>query len=252
MLRKHIQYAREKIRPKLHQMDQDKTSKLFLEQRQESLSGLIAILVRHLESMIRMSEASAKLHLRDFIQCQKISIKKQLERGFRKYLTVADDHQELLGFLLGQVVKEKIWFHIGKLKACNVAQLSFLLNGLKRSLSRSLSSRNKFSPLPLPFLSYLYLLQQRKRMLMAKEDEIYDVRPFLKSLLFSTNGYSFQQHDQAGMIKSFDSNSIQKDWSQNPAANFVLKALNDLTKDQNNYSQLRVYGVAIVLDSYDE
>ena len=133
MLRKYIQYAREKIRPKLHQMDQDKMSKLFSELRRESLStGSIPITVRHLESMIRMSEAHAKLHLREyvrgddidvaiqvaiqsFIECQKTSVKKQLQRGFRKYLRSPNDHAELLAFLLGQILKEKLRFQIAKL-----------------------------------------------------------------------------------------------------------------------------------------
>lgn len=95
-----------------------------------------------------MSEASAKMHLRDyvrgddidlaiqvmvgsFVSAQKSSIKKQLERGFRfvpssldrdgleevqrltmllcrKYLRVATDHEEVLAFLLGQLVKDKV------------------------------------------------------------------------------------------------------------------------------------------------
>ncbi|POW15502.1 hypothetical protein PSTT_02107, partial [Puccinia striiformis] len=209
MLRKYIQYAREKIRPKLHQMDQDKMSKLFSELRRESLStGSIPITVRHLESMIRMSEASAKIHLREyvrsddidlaiqvainsFIQCQKVSIKKQLERGFRKYLRVADDHQELLGFLLGQIVKEKIRFQLGKLK------------GLQRSSSDPRSDQQH------PETVSIKVSELEER---AKEVEIYDVTPFLKSQLFKTNGYSFQQNDREEglIIKSFgSSNSIQ-------------------------------------------
>lgn len=85
-------------------MDQEKISKLYSELRRESLStGSYPITVRHLESMIRMSEASAKMHLRDFVRAddidlaiqvmvgsfvsaQKSSIKKQLERGFRYVL----------------------------------------------------------------------------------------------------------------------------------------------------------------------
>jgi DNA replication licensing factor MCM2 len=32
-------------------------------------------------------------------------------QGFRKYLTQARDHEELLAFLLGQLVKDKARFH---------------------------------------------------------------------------------------------------------------------------------------------
>jgi hypothetical protein len=91
-------YAREKIRPKLYDMDQEKLSRLFSDLRRESLAtGSYPITVRHLESMIRMAEASAKMSLREyvrpddidmaisvavgsFVSTQKMSIKKTLER----------------------------------------------------------------------------------------------------------------------------------------------------------------------------
>ena len=37
MLKKYIIYAREKIHPKLHNMDQDKVSRMFAELRKESM-----------------------------------------------------------------------------------------------------------------------------------------------------------------------------------------------------------------------
>jgi DNA replicative helicase MCM subunit Mcm2 (Cdc46/Mcm family) len=91
-------YAREKIKPKLYDMDQEKLSRLFADLRRESLAtGSFPITVRHLESMIRMSESSAKMALREyvraddidlaisvtvgsFVNAQKMSIKKTLER----------------------------------------------------------------------------------------------------------------------------------------------------------------------------
>jgi DNA replicative helicase MCM subunit Mcm2 (Cdc46/Mcm family) len=98
MLRKYIQYAKERVSPKLHHLDQDKLSRLYADLRRESLTtGSYPITVRHLESMIRMAEASARMHLREFVRssdidlaisaaifsfisAQKMSIKKQLER----------------------------------------------------------------------------------------------------------------------------------------------------------------------------
>jgi DNA replication licensing factor MCM2 len=98
MLRKYIMYAKEHIRPKLHQLDQDKLARLYADLRRESLAtGSFPITVRHLESMIRMAEASAKMNLREyvraddidlaiqvtvgsFVNAQKMSIKKTLER----------------------------------------------------------------------------------------------------------------------------------------------------------------------------
>ena len=103
MLRKYIMYAKEHIRPKLHQLDQDKLARLYADLRRESLAtGSFPITVRHLESMIRMSEASAKMNLREyvraddidlaiqvtvgsFVSAQKMSIKKTLERVSRGF-----------------------------------------------------------------------------------------------------------------------------------------------------------------------
>ncbi|KNZ62099.1 minichromosome maintenance protein 2, partial [Puccinia sorghi] len=177
--RKDIQYAREKVRPKLHQMDQDKMSKFLSELRRESLStGLIPIPVQHLESMIRMSEASAKLHLyvRDenidlaiqvainsFIECQETSVKKQLQRSFRKYLHANNDHFELLAFLLGQLLKGKIRFAIAKLSRLANQQPCILT----LSRSRSRNWRIELRPLSELLLSltfvdvHIYICRQR-------------------------------------------------------------------------------------------
>lgn len=91
-------YARERCRPRLNDVDQEKLSRLYADLRRESLAtGSFPITVRHLESMIRMSEASAKMALREsvraddidlaisvavgsFVNAQKMSIKKTLER----------------------------------------------------------------------------------------------------------------------------------------------------------------------------
>lgn len=98
LLRKYIMYAREKVRPKLYDMDQEKMSTLFADLRRESMiTGSYPITLRHLESMIRMAEASAKMALREyvrsddidlaievavgsFVSAQKMSIKKTLQR----------------------------------------------------------------------------------------------------------------------------------------------------------------------------
>ncbi|KAF2274845.1 MCM-domain-containing protein [Westerdykella ornata] len=103
LLRKYILYAREKCRPKLYQIDQDKVARLFADMRRESLAtGAYPITVRHLEAIIRISEAFCKMRLSDycaaqdidraiavavdsFVGSQKISAKKALARAFAKY-----------------------------------------------------------------------------------------------------------------------------------------------------------------------
>ncbi|KIY50330.1 DNA replication licensing factor cdc19 [Fistulina hepatica ATCC 64428] len=173
VLRKYIMYAREKVRPKLYDLDQEKMSRLFSDLRRESLAtGSFPITVRHLESMIRMAEASAKMSLREyvrsddidlaievavgsFVNAQKMSIKRTLQRGFRKYLTQSKDHEELLSFLLGQIVKERARFY---------------------QLQRHQQ----------PDLITIKVSELEER---GKEHEIFDISPFLQSKLFATNGY---------------------------------------------------------------
>ncbi|CAB3233278.1 unnamed protein product [Arctia plantaginis] len=65
LLKKYIVYSRENVHPKLQNMDQDKVAKMYSQLRQESLAtGSLPITVRHIESVIRMSEAHARMHLR--------------------------------------------------------------------------------------------------------------------------------------------------------------------------------------------
>ncbi|KAJ3206732.1 MCM DNA helicase complex subunit [Dinochytrium kinnereticum] len=98
LLRKYIVYARDKVHPKLADVDKDKIITLYSDLRRESLdNGGIPITVRYLESMIRMSEAFARMHLRDyvrqddvekaiavmirsFVQAQKSSVTKSLKK----------------------------------------------------------------------------------------------------------------------------------------------------------------------------
>ena len=75
LLKKYIMYARTKVKPKLHYVDQDKVAALYAELRRESMAtGSIPITVRHIESMIRMAEAHAKLHLREYVREDDINI----------------------------------------------------------------------------------------------------------------------------------------------------------------------------------
>ncbi|KAI4118137.1 MAG: hypothetical protein LQ338_007457 [Usnochroma carphineum] len=103
LLRKYIMYAREKCRPKLYQIDQDKVARLFADMRRESLAtGAFPITIRHLEAIMRISEAFCKMRLSDyctaqdvdraiavtvdsFVGAQKVSCKKALARAFAKY-----------------------------------------------------------------------------------------------------------------------------------------------------------------------
>merc|ERR1719322_423352 len=124
LLKKYIIYAREKINPKLHQMDQEKVAKMYSDLRRESMqTGSIPITVRHIESMIRIAEAHAKMHLREFvseddvnmamrvmlesfIDTQKYSVMKAMKKNFARYLSYKRDNNELLLFILRNLASE--------------------------------------------------------------------------------------------------------------------------------------------------
>ncbi|KAM0335847.1 hypothetical protein ACHAQA_000897 [Verticillium albo-atrum] len=103
LLRKYILYARDRLSPKLYHMDEDKVARLFADMRRESLAtGAYPITVRHLEAIIRISEAFCRMRLSEycsshdidraiavtvdsFVGSQKVSCKKALARAFAKY-----------------------------------------------------------------------------------------------------------------------------------------------------------------------
>ena len=95
-------------------VDKEKITKFYTTLRKESeISGGINIAVRHIESIIRMAEAHAKMHLREnvrdddvdvaisvmldsFIQSQKFSIAKILRKKFNYYLSFKEDSYSIL------------------------------------------------------------------------------------------------------------------------------------------------------------
>lgn len=74
-LRKYIIYAKKYVHPKLNEIDKDKVSQFYADIRRESsiVQG-IPIAVRHIESVLRMAEAHAKLHLRDYVRGDDIDL----------------------------------------------------------------------------------------------------------------------------------------------------------------------------------
>ncbi|KAF7249885.1 DNA replication licensing factor mcm2 [Varanus komodoensis] len=90
-------------------------------------TGSIPITVRHIESMIRMAEAHARMHLRDyvveddvnmairvmlesFIDTQKFSVMRSMRKTFSRYLAFRRDNNELLLFILKQLVSEQVMY----------------------------------------------------------------------------------------------------------------------------------------------
>ncbi|CAD7698068.1 unnamed protein product [Ostreobium quekettii] len=126
MLKKYVAYAKQRARPALGEMDYNKLVEVYTELRREAgISHGMNMTVRHLESMIRMAEAHATMHLRhrvepgdldvgirmvvsSFIATQKTRVQRDLERKFRKFL-VRGRHASSLGWsLLEAMVNEEV------------------------------------------------------------------------------------------------------------------------------------------------
>lgn len=124
LLKKYLIYAKQNFNPKLQKINNEKLVNFYKDLRRESFSGGgIPISVRNLESLFRLSEACARLHLRDlvrdddlntaisvllesFISTQKYSVSKTLRKKFSKYLTYDEDNDHFLAHLLQSCVKE--------------------------------------------------------------------------------------------------------------------------------------------------
>lgn len=125
MLKKYMTYSRKFVHPRLTDVDKEKISDFYSSIRKFSSSvGGIAIGIRHIESMLRMSEAHAKMHLREyvrpddvdvaikmllesFLQSQKSSIASALRPKLMKYLSKSQDDFELLSHILKTMCREK-------------------------------------------------------------------------------------------------------------------------------------------------
>ncbi|KAL5700520.1 DNA helicase [Ranunculus cassubicifolius] len=127
-LKKYITYAKLNIFPTLHEADLNKFTHVYAELRRESSHGQgVPIAVRHIESMIRMSEAHARMHLRhhvtqedvdmairvlldSFISTQKFGVQKALQKSFRKYMTFKKEFDTFLLYLLRGLVRDALHF----------------------------------------------------------------------------------------------------------------------------------------------
>lgn len=176
ILRKYLVYARENVHPKLQNMDQDKVAKIYSQLRQESLAtGSLPITVRHIESIIRMSEAHAKMHLRgsvqeddmnmavrmmleSFVETQKYSVMKTMRNVFKKYLLFKKDHSELLFYILRQLALD---------------QLTFM---------RGMRSEN---------VNQVLEINEKDLLEKAKQVDIHDLKSFYNSKIFEVNNFTY-------------------------------------------------------------
>ncbi|XP_014249054.1 DNA replication licensing factor Mcm2 [Cimex lectularius] len=175
MLKKYIIYARQNIHPRLHNIDKDKIAKLYSQLRQESMAtASLPITVRHIESMIRMAEAHAKMHLRDvvqeddvnmavrmvlesFVETQKYSVMNNMKRTFQKYLLYKKDTTDLLYYILKQMALDQLAYIRG-IHGFDVDQIE---------------------------------IHEKDFIDKAKQIKIFDVRPFYESKIFEANHFQY-------------------------------------------------------------
>ncbi|XP_064213891.1 DNA replication licensing factor Mcm2 [Tribolium castaneum] len=175
MLRKYLVYARENVHPKLQNMDQDKIANIYSQLRQESLAtGSLPITVRHIESIIRMAEAHARMHLREYVQeddvniairmmlesfveTQKYSVMKSMRQIFQRYLVFKKDHSELLFYILRQLAQDQLTF----------------LRGTDESHALVIE------------------IDEKDLKDKAKQLDIHDLKPFYQSRIFENNNFVY-------------------------------------------------------------
>jgi DNA replication licensing factor MCM2 len=140
LFRKYIVYARRRVNPRLSNIDEEKIAQLYIDLRRESLAcGGMPIALRHLESIVRLAEAHARMHLRyqvidedvnaaiavmleSFFSSQKYSVMRGLKRTFYKYLAFQRNDSELLLYLLNGLVREYAAAGTANTAAANMSQ----------------------------------------------------------------------------------------------------------------------------------
>jgi DNA replication licensing factor MCM2 len=124
LLKKYILEAKT-LKPQLTGIDMDKIAKLYAELRKEAeVSGGVPIAVRHIESIMRMCEAVARMRmsafvsesdvnlairvmLESFVQAQKFNVMRSLRRQFARYMIPAADFNQVLLVKLRELIREQ-------------------------------------------------------------------------------------------------------------------------------------------------
>ncbi|CAG7896997.1 unnamed protein product [Brassica rapa] len=186
LLRKYLTYSKLYVFPKLSEIDAKKLETVYANLRRESMNGQgVSIATRHLESMIRMSEANARMHLRQyvteddvnmairvlldsFISTQKFGVQRTLRESFKRYITYKKDYNSLLLVLLKELVK-------------NALKFEEIITGSNSGLSSSIEVK-------------IEELQTK-----ANEYDLADLRPFFSSTDFAKA--RFELDHGLGVIK---------------------------------------------------
>merc|ERR1712032_1613581 len=126
LLQQYIIYARQNVFPKVTGLDNEKLANFYKDIRAEAFrSGGAPMTARHIESIIRLAEANARLELRQhctpkdldnaisvmlesFIQSQKHQVAEELRKQFKKYTIQATPLFESFANLLERLFGDKL------------------------------------------------------------------------------------------------------------------------------------------------
>eukprot|EP00746_Dinoflagellata_sp_MGD_P167547 gnl/MRDRNA2_/MRDRNA2_98263_c0_seq1.p1 gnl/MRDRNA2_/MRDRNA2_98263_c0~~gnl/MRDRNA2_/MRDRNA2_98263_c0_seq1.p1 ORF type:complete len:913 (-),score=234.97 gnl/MRDRNA2_/MRDRNA2_98263_c0_seq1:96-2834(-) len=125
LLKKYIHFARENVKPQFAEMDKEKLTQFYADVRQEAFrSGGAPMTVRHIDGMVRLAEANAKLELRNhvisrdvdhaialmlesFVQSQKHSVAEELRVKFARFIKSPSTEVDIAHAALHRMFHEK-------------------------------------------------------------------------------------------------------------------------------------------------
>jgi DNA replication licensing factor MCM2 len=125
LLKNYIVFARKNVFPKITSLDKEKLANFYKLIRAEAFkSGGAPMTARHVESIIRIAEASARMELREhvlpkdldnaigvmfesFTQSQKHQVAEELRQKFRRYISTATPAADQVMSLLEKVFRDR-------------------------------------------------------------------------------------------------------------------------------------------------
>jgi DNA replication licensing factor MCM2 len=126
VLQRYVQYARKRVFPKIMDLDKEKLANFYKDIRAEAFrSGGAPMTARHVESIIRLAEANARIELRQhvnsrdldhaiemmlesFIQSQKHQVGEELRKKFKRYANLNTPMADQLMNLMDKLFKDHL------------------------------------------------------------------------------------------------------------------------------------------------
>merc|ERR1712038_1073130 len=126
LLQKYIVYARQRVHPKVGDIDREKLANFYKDIRAESFrSGGAPMTARHIDSIVRLAEAHARMELRQhvvgkdldnaigvvlesFIQSQKHQVAEELRQKFKRYIAKATPSSDHFMNILTKLYRDKL------------------------------------------------------------------------------------------------------------------------------------------------